>query len=160
MIEVNVAGLMVDPSNNAPVVILREVGGGRALPIWIGPVEALAIQSGLESAVSQRPMTHDLLCDVIRRMGGAVEKVEVNDLRDNTFFALVHIDRGGERIAIDSRPSDAIAAAVRFQARIFVDDGVFEKAQVPSPKDDGGGKDKWDELLAGLGPEAFGKYKM
>jgi bifunctional DNase/RNase len=159
MIEVNVAGLMVDPSNNAPVVVLRESGGERVLPIWIGPVEALAIQSGLENAAPPRPMTHDLLCEVIKKMGGLVTRVEVSDLQDSTFFAIVHIDRGGEQIMLDSRPSDAIAAAVRFSARIFVAEQVFEKAH-HSEDGSSGDKDKWGELLANLGPEAFGKYKM
>ncbi|MBI5529479.1 MAG: bifunctional nuclease family protein [Deltaproteobacteria bacterium] len=160
MIEVNVLGLMVDPSNNSPVVVLKEVNGEKILPIWIGPVEAFAIQNGLEHSTPPRPMTHDLLHNVIGRMGGAVQKIEVNDLKDNTFYALIHVDRDGEKIVIDSRPSDAIALSVRCSARIFVDESVFEKLTKPEGKEGEEGGDKWEKLLANLSPEAFGKYKM
>jgi len=158
MVEVNVAGLMLD-SSNMPVVLLREKNGERVLPIWIGPMEAMAIQTGLENSTPARPMSHDLICSVIRGMGGVVSSIEVNDLKDDTFFALVHIDRGGENIVIDSRPSDAIAISVRFNSKIFVAVEVFDKMHSP----DSGSKaekDKWAELLENLGPEAFGKYKM
>ena len=160
MIEVNVLGLMLDPSNSAPVVVLKEVDGEKVLPIWIGPVEAFAIQNGLEHSTPPRPMTHDLLCDMIKKMGGTVMKIEVTDLKDNTFYALIHVDRDGEQITIDSRPSDAIAVSVRCSARIFVDESVFDKVRRPGGKDGEEGDDKWEKLLADLSPEAFGKYKM
>ena len=160
MIEVNVLGLMLDPSNSAPVVVLKQVDGEKVLPIWIGPVEAFAIQNGLEHSTPPRPMTHDLLCDMIKRMGGSVVKIEVNDLKDSTFFALIHIDRDGEQIVIDSRPSDAIAVSVRCNARIFVDEAVFDKVKKPDAKEGEEGEDKWEKLLTDLSPDAFGKYKM
>lgn len=160
MIEVNVLGLMLDPSNQAPVVVLKSVEGEKVLPIWIGPVEAFAIQNGLEHSAPPRPMTHDLTCDVIKRLGGKVTRVEVTDLKDSTFYALIHIDRDGEMLVIDARPSDAIAISVRCDARIFVDESVFDKVRKPDGKDGEEGEDKWGKLLADLTPDAFGKYKM
>jgi bifunctional DNase/RNase len=157
MKEVNVLGIMMDPTNGTPVVVLREGEGGRMLPIWIGPMEALAIQSGLENQTPPRPMTHDLLCEAVRRLGATVMSVEITDIKENTFYARVQMDRGGEKIWIDSRPSDAIAMAVRFGARIYADESVFEKARKPGSKDEA---DKWTEVLENLDPQAFGKYKV
>ncbi|MFA6033359.1 MAG: bifunctional nuclease family protein [Myxococcota bacterium] len=159
MIELNVIGLMIDPSSNAPVVVLRESAGERVMPIWIGQMEALSIQSALENETPPRPMTHDLMTNMIRRLGATMTSVEISDLKDSTFFALLRLDRGGEQIAMDSRPSDAIALAVRFGARIYTYEEVLSQVKLPESAG-GGDKDKWSEVLGSLGPESFGKYKM
>ena len=174
-VQVTVAGLTIDPNNNSPIIILKDQAGEKTLPIWIGLLEATAIASELESIKFSRPMTHDLLRNVIRSFGGSVEKVEVVDLRDNTFFALIHAMANGQPITIDARPSDAIALALRMKCPIFVQEKVFESAGRTEEKDqelvkstDEKGQEvvkteegrKWTEILEGLSPENFGKYKM
>lgn len=167
MIEMKVAGLTVDPSTNAPIVILRGIDGNIALPIWIGLLEASAIAAEFENMKFARPMTHDLLREVIARTDAKVAKVEVNDLRDNVYYATIHIEKDGMAHAIDSRPSDAIALALRTASPIFVDESVIEKSknvdyaakQVVVPRE--AKKDNnLQEVLEKLDPESFGKYKM
>lgn len=155
-----VKGLMIDPSSNNPIVILRDPESQAFLPIWIGLFEASAIQLGLESVASPRPRTHDLLASMVRTLGSEVVKVVVADLRDQTFYAVIHVRRGAEELEIDARPSDAIALALRARAPIFVEESVIDNAK---PFDPGGEKPDTDRLqkwLENLDPDELGKYKM
>ncbi|MBF0529653.1 MAG: bifunctional nuclease family protein [Deltaproteobacteria bacterium] len=164
LVKVTVAGLTIDPYTNSPIMILKEDQGGRSIPIWIGLLEATAIASELENVKFARPMTHDLLRNIIETFGVQVDKVEVCDLRDNTFFALIHISGGERRVEIDARPSDAIALALRAEAPIFVHEQVFDKSARIDMSGQEAIKDKdahkWTEVLESLSPEDFGKYKM
>ncbi|MFQ5459058.1 MAG: bifunctional nuclease domain-containing protein [Myxococcota bacterium] len=164
LIEMKVAGLIVDGSNNVPLLILKDDGDRHCVPIVIGLPEARAIVSVLQEETYPRPLTHDLLRSVIETMGSKVEKVEVTDLRDDTFFAAIHVSARGETRVVDSRPSDAIALALRARAPIFVDERVIEKlggeSRLSKPAFTGEDKKKWTELLENLRPEDFGKYKI
>jgi len=166
-IQVTVSGLTIDPHNNSPIILLKDQAGEKTLPIWIGLLEATAIASELESIKFSRPMTHDLLRNVIRSFGGSVEKVEVVDLKENTFYALIHAVANGKPMTIDARPSDAIALALRMKCPIFVEEKVFESAGVTEEVIQKGQEvvqteegRKWTEILEGLSPGDFGKYKM
>ena len=128
-IEMTIKGLMLDPVTTMPILILRDENGQRMLPIWIGPNEAQAIASQIENDAPQRPMTHDLLRDVIQTLDGTVQKVVVCDLKDNTFFALIHLLVRGDPVTVDARPSDAIALALRTRAPIFVEESVIDNAK-------------------------------
>ena len=164
LIEMKVAGLIVDGSSSVPLLILKDDGDRYCVPIVIGLPEARAIVSELQEESYPRPLTHDLLKNVIETMGSAVEKIEVTDLRDDTFFAAIHLRTGDGTQVIDSRPSDAIALALRAKAPIFVDERVIEKlsgeAKNARPAFTGDEKKKWTELLENLRPEDFGKYKI
>jgi hypothetical protein len=169
MIEMKVAGLTIDPFTNMPIIILKDLESRNAVPIWIGLIEASAIATELEKIQLSRPMTHDLLKNILSALGVRVTKIEVNDLRDNTFFASIFLDREGRVLEIDSRPSDAIALALRTGATIYIAKEVIEKARKvdleerekqagrPLTEEE---KEKWAELLENLPPEHFGKYKM
>jgi bifunctional DNase/RNase len=162
--RMTVFGLTIDPFTNSPIMILKDTDGDKSMPIWIGLLEATAIASELEKVRFSRPMTHDLLKNIIDQMGGRVSKVEVCDLKDNTFYAQIHLLTGERVMTIDARPSDAIALALRTQSPIYVADEVIER----SMKADAGAKEgvtgdegkKWREILENLSPEDFGKYKM
>ena len=137
MIEMELVGVRVEMPSSSPIALLREVGGSRrVLPIFIGAPEATAIAFALEEVVTQRPMTHDLLRDVIQALDGTVDKVVVCDLKKNTFYALIHLTVRGEPVTIDSRPSDAIALAVRSDAPIFADDSVIEESAIEFEHED------------------------
>ncbi len=159
-----VSGLTVDPLTNSPIVILKEVEGERTLPIWIGLLEATAIASELEGIKFSRPMTHDLLKNIMDMIDLKVIKVEVCDLKNNTYFALIYINIKGKEISIDARPSDALALSLRMGAPIFVSEEVISKsAQIDlkaEPEDKSEQGKKWQEILEKLNPEDFGKYKM
>ncbi len=162
--EMTVSGLTIDPFTNSPIMILKDVASDKAVPIWIGLLEATAIASELENIKFSRPMTHDLLKNIMELMETQVTKVEVCDLRDNTYFAIIYLSRGGKEMTIDARPSDAIAIALRTKAPIFVADVVIKKArrvdlsaQEAITTEDA---KKWTEILEGLDPDDFGKYKM
>jgi hypothetical protein len=160
-IRMVVKGLMLDPSSNAPIVILREEGSELFLPIWIGVFEASAIQLSLEGVSAQRPMTHDLLAATFRTMGVHVEKVVIHDLLDNTFFAAIYARRGNETWQIDSRPSDALALALRLDAAVFVHERVLRKAHSESgPHGAGSDDDKLRKWFEELDPDDLGKYTM
>jgi bifunctional DNase/RNase len=160
-----VSGLTIDPLTNTPIVILKDMQEKKAIPIWIGLFEASAIATELEKITFSRPMTHDLLTDILRVLGVEVTKIEINDLRNNTFFANIHLVKDGKNLVIDARPSDAIAIALRANAPIFVDDKVIEKSRnvdfgtkltdLDKMKDE-----KLKEFLENLSPDDFGKYKM
>ncbi|MGE0101007.1 MAG: bifunctional nuclease family protein [Blastocatellales bacterium] len=128
--EVKVRGLLVDPTTNSPIVLLKDVSSDAMLPIWVGPYEANSIASEIEKTAPQRPMTHDLLRNVINQLGGTVQRVAVTDLRDSTFFAVIEILINGELVIIDSRPSDAIALALRCDCPIFIRDEVLETSKI------------------------------
>jgi len=156
-----VVGITIDPATQSPIVILRDLDGQNILPIWIGILEANAIAVGLEKVKLPRPMTHDLFKNIMDQVGGRLLRIEVVDIKDNTYYAALHLEFGGKTLVIDSRPSDAIAIAIRLDAPIFVHDVVIEKALRSEP---GSGtvddKDKWLELLEKMNPEDFSKYKM
>ncbi len=165
LIKMKVSGLTIDPLTNTPIVILKDMQEKKAIPIWIGLFEASAIATELEKITFSRPMTHDLLTDILRVLGVEVTKIEINDLRNNTFFANIYLVKDGKNLVIDVRPSDAIAIALRANAPIFVDDKVIEKSRnvdfgtkltdLDKLKDE-----KLKEFLENLSPDDFGKYKM
>jgi uncharacterized protein len=162
--EMKVAGITVDPFTNTPIVILKDLEEQDVLPIWIGLLEASSIATALENVQTPRPMTHDLLKNVLDNLGAKVIKIEVNDLKDNTYYAVIHLEIKSKRITIDARPSDAIALALRVNASIFVDENVIKKsAKVElSKKEDKVVVDtgEWEEILENLSSDDFGKYKM
>jgi hypothetical protein len=159
-----ISGLTVDPLTNSPIVILKEIDGERTLPIWIGLLEATAIASELEGIKFSRPMTHDLLKNIMGVIDVRVNKVEVCDLKNNTYYALIHINHDGKEISIDARPSDALALSLRVNAPIFVSERVIEQSKQidlkAEPEDTTEQGKKWQEILESLNPEDFGKYKM
>lgn len=161
MKEMLVAGVTVDPMTKSPIVILRDRESRLALPIWIGVLEANAIVIFLEGVEVSRPMTHDLFKSFLEKTDTRLRKVEITDIRDNTYYALLHMERGSESFTVDSRPSDAIALALRCGAPIVVAAEVMKNA-LPIENLDGmpDGKDKLTELLEKMDPEQFSKYKM
>lgn len=168
MIEVRVSALAVDPSNGTPIVILKDLQNDRAIPIWVGIFEASAIAMELEGVTVPRPLTHDLFFNAIKLMGATISRVEIYDLRQNTFYSNICLrDNMGKEIIVDARPSDGIALALRAKAPIFVAEKVIKAS---SDIDLGGHlsrediekmqEEKIKEFLEGLSPEEFGKYKM
>jgi len=159
LVPMSIKGLMLDPVSNSPIVVLKDEEDKFFLPIWVGIFEANAIALQLENVTTPRPMTHDLLRNLISELDARVTRVVINDLRDSTFFAQIRVITGGRTMEIDARPSDAIALALRTEAPIFVAQSVLEQAQTISP--DGEDQDekikKWFEQL---GPDDMGKYKM
>ena len=165
ILEMKVFGMTIDPFTNSPIVILKDLKDDNALPIWIGLLEASAIAAELESIKLPRPMTHDLLKDILKNLDADVKKIEVCDLKNNVFYATIHIDAAGNHIEIDARPSDAIAVALRTGSPIFVNKKVIEKSKKIDMRNlsmdkDSGESEKWRDLLENLNPEDFGKYKM
>jgi len=159
-IEMSIKGLMVDPITNTPIVILRDKEGQKVLPIWVGIFEANAIALQIENIATPRPMTHDLLRNVITDLDGRVDRVVVSDLKDNTFYAIIHLTVRGERIAIDSRPSDAIALALRTRSPIMVEEAVIDNAKTVDFASERADNDQLQKWLESLDPEELGKYKM
>ena len=158
-IEMSIKGLMVDPISNMPIVILRDKEGIRTLPIWVGMFEANAIALQIENISTPRPMTHDLLRNVIQDLKAAVEKIVVCDLQDGTFYALIYLRAHGEVLAIDSRPSDAIALALRTRAPIFVEETVIDSAKTVDVASDKSDAERLQKYLESLDPDDLG-YKM
>jgi bifunctional DNase/RNase len=164
-IEMKVSGLTMDPITNTPIVILKDLEEKRAIPIWIGIFEASAIATEIEKITFSRPMTHDLLHEILKALKAEVMRVEIHDLRNNTFFANIQLLIDGNLIVVDARPSDAIAIALRAGASIFVDSNVIEKSRnvdfgTKMTDLDRLKKEKLAEFLENLSPEDFGKYKM
>ena len=162
--EVNIASMAIDPTSNTPIIILKSVKGDQAVPIWIGLLEATSIASALRDIKFDRPMTHDLFKNFMDNLEMVVSKVEVCDLKDNTFYARIYFVSKEKSFDMDARPSDAIAIALRFGAPIYVDDKIFDQSQmvegdyeVLNKSEDG---KKWAEYLENLSPEDFGKYKV
>ena len=159
-IEMSIKGLMVDPITNTPIVILRDKDGQRVLPIWVGIFEANAIALQIENVTTARPMTHDLLRNVIQDLRATVQKIVVCDLQENTFYALIYLLLDGNTLAIDARPSDAIALALRTRAPIFVEDSVIDNAKTVDFTSDKTDADRLQKWLESLDPDDLGKYKM
>lgn len=163
-ITMAISGLTVDPVTNSPIVILKEVDGDLTLPIWIGLLEATAIASEMEGIKFSRPMTHDLLKNLMELVDIKVAKIEVSDLKNNTYYAVIHFKHGDKEMTIDARPSDALAISLRVNVPILVAEEVISQSSqidlksVPQDKSEKG--KKWQEILESLNPEDFGKYKM
>ena len=162
--KVSIAGLTMDPASNTPIIILKSEEGEQAVPIWIGLLEATSIASALQNIKYDRPMTHDLLKNFADTLQISIVKVEVCDLKDNTFYARIYFVSKDQSFDIDARPSDAIALALRFKAPIYVEDSVMQKSKIS----DGGAEvvdtseegKKWADYLANLSSDDFGKYKV
>lgn len=159
LIEMAVKGLMVDPLTNLPIIILRDEANERVLPIWVGPVEANAIALQIENVSTLRPMTHDLLRNVLEGMGGRLSRVIIHDLKDSTFYAFLEIRVGESRLLIDARPSDALALSLRAKVPIFVNDAVFEHVQAVDVGPQQVDQERLQRWLESLDPDDLG-YKM
>lgn len=159
-VEMTIRGLVLDPVTNSPIVILKDVGGDAVLPIWVGAFEAQAIALEMEKVSTPRPMTHDLIKNVLVGLETQVHKVVVTELREDTFYAVIWLDRGGEVISIDSRPSDALALALRVDCPIFVDDLVLKTSKLATNATDRVTAEELRKWLEGLNDEDLGKYKM
>lgn len=159
-IEMKIRGLMMDSSTNTPIVILKDVEGSAVLPIWVGIYEANAIALEIEKVSTPRPMTHDLLKNFLVSIDASVNKVVVNELRDDTFYAVIWVEKNGELISIDARPSDALALALRMDCPIFVEEDVLKSSKVAAAAADPGSNDELRRWLENLGEEDTGRYKM
>ena len=159
-IEMTIKGLMDDPVTNMPIILLRDSEGQKVLPIWVGIYEANAIALQIENVSTPRPMTHDLLKNVITDLKGSIRKIVVSDLKDNTFFALIYLEVNGETVAIDARPSDAIALALRARAPIFVEESVIDNAKSVESTPDRADTERLQKWLESLDADDLGKYKM
>jgi len=167
-VEMKIRGLMVDPNTNSPIVVLKDVVGDTVLPIWVGVYEANAIALEIEKVTTPRPMTHDLMKNLIIGLDTRVHKVVVSELRDDTFFAVIWMERDGKIISIDSRPSDALALALRLDCPIFVDEEVLKTSKMSTSASqtassvglEGISSEDLRKWLEGLGDEDLGRYKM
>jgi len=162
--KVSIAGLTMDPASNTPIILLKSEENDQAIPIWIGLLEATSIASALQKIKYERPMTHDLFKNFTERLDISISKIEICDLKDNTFYAKIHFISKDGNFEMDARPSDAIAMALRYDAPIYVADEVMQKSKMG----DGGAEvldtseegKKWADYLEGLSPEDFGKFKI
>jgi bifunctional DNase/RNase len=159
-IEMTIKGLMIDPITNMPIIILRDKDGQRVLPIWVGVFEANAIALQIENVSTPRPMTHDLLRNVIQDLQARIVKIVVSDLKENTFFALIYLQRNGDFIVVDARPSDAIALALRAHVPIFVEDVVIDNARSLDVSPEKADSERLQKWLESLDADDLGKYKM
>ncbi|MGA8108798.1 MAG: bifunctional nuclease family protein [Acidobacteriaceae bacterium] len=160
-VEMKIRGLMVDPSTNSPVVILKDPNSEAVLPIWVGLYEANAIALEVEKSTTPRPLTHDLLRNVVQGLNAQVQRVVVSELRGDTFYAVIWMEQNGEVVAIDARPSDALALALRSDCPIFVAEEVLQAAKVlPTIADNQPSSQELRNWLENLGDEDLGKYKM
>ena len=150
----------MDPVTNMPIVILKDADGKSVLPIWVGVYEANAIALEIEKVATPRPMTHDLIRNILRGMTTGVRKVVVSELKDDTFFALIWIEHNGEMISIDARPSDALAVALRLDCPIYVDDDVLKSSKVSNAVSDKANSEELRRWLENLNDEDLGQYKM
>ncbi len=159
-VEMRIRGLMMDPVTNMPIVVLKDIEGDSILPIWVGVYEANAIALEIEKVTTPRPMTHDLLKNLLTGFGASVNKVVVTELKDDTFYAVIWAERDGQTISIDSRPSDALALALRVDCPIFVDDEVLRVSKVASAASERLTSEDLKKWLEGLSDEETGGYKM
>jgi len=159
MKKMEIKGLLLDPISNTPVVVLKDAEEKFFLPIWIGVFEANAIALKIENVATSRPMTHDLFFNTLGDLKTRIDKVVINDLRENTFYARIFLVREGESIEIDSRPSDALALALRFDAGIYVEEDVLEKSR-KIEVEDARNPERLKKWLEEIDPEELGKYKM
>ncbi len=155
MIEMELTGVRVELPTNQPIVLLRERGGERYLPIWIGAAEAAAIALSLQGVVTPMPMTHDLLKNILEDLTVEVQRIVVTELRDSTFYATIALQRGTDGFEVSSRPSDAIALAVRMAVPIFAEEGVLDEASILIPGDEDEEVEKFREFLDNVSPEDF-----
>jgi len=163
MVEMKVEGLTLDPLTNMPIIILKDLDGEKSLPIWVGFFEANAIALEIEKITTPRPMTHDLIKNLVNVMKAQIKHILVSDLKDNTFYAVISLSVGDSTLTVDSRPSDAIAIALRAKAPIFVNESVIESAKsldIPdSVKEKSAEKDQWKNWLENIKPQDFGDIK-
>jgi uncharacterized protein len=159
-VEMTIRGLMLDPVTQMPIIILKGVEGEQVLPIWVGHFEANAIALEMEKVSPPRPMTHDLIKNVLTGLETQVHKVVVTELREDTFYAVIWLERGGEVVSIDSRPSDALALALRVDCPIFVDEVVLKNSKLAASANERLTADELRKYLEGLNDEDMGKYKM
>jgi len=160
-IEVRIRGLMMDPATNMPIVVLKDVGSETVMPIWVGIFEANAIAIEIEKVAAPRPMTHDLTRNLIRHMNARLERVVINELKDDTFFAVLWLRQGDEAMTIDARPSDAIALALRSDCPIYVSETVLQAAKLNTAgPPEGPTAEQLRGWLEGLNDEDLGRYKM
>jgi len=159
-VEMKIRGLMMDPVSNMPIVILRDASGSAILPIWVGIYEANAIALEIEKVATPRPMTHDLIRTLLMGLETGVRKVVVSELKDDTFFAVIWLERDGQLISIDSRPSDALAIALRVDCPIYVDDSVLNSSKAAASVSDKINNEDLRRWLEGLGDDDLGRYKM
>ncbi len=158
-IEMTIKGLMIDPITNMPIIVLRDQAGERVLPIWVGVFEANAIALQIENVQTPRPMTHDLLKNILENLHAVVERIVVCDLKENTFYAAIHVRVNGEHLTVDARPSDAIALALRTGSPIFVEETVIQNAKSTDSTRDTLDADRLQKWLEGLSDQELGKYK-
>lgn len=158
-IEMKIRTLMMDPVTQMPIVVLRDATGNSILPIWVGVYEANAIALEIEKINTPRPMTHDLIKILLHGMDARVDRIVVSDLKDDTFFAVIWLEKDGQLISVDSRPSDALAIALRTDSPIFVDESVLKNSRMSSGQEKGK-EDELKRLLENLNEEDFGRYKM
>jgi uncharacterized protein len=159
-VEMKIRGLVMDPVTNMPIVVLKDTNGTAVLPIWVGIYEANAIALEIEKVTTPRPMTHDLLKNLLIGLETRVQKVVVNELRDDTFYALIWLERDGQIMSIDSRPSDALALALRMDCPIFVEDDVLKNSKISGSTTDKATNEELRKWLEGLNDEDIGRYKM
>jgi len=159
-IQMKIKGLMIDPITQMPIIILKDPDSDAVLPIWVGLFEANAIALQIEKISTPRPMTHDLLKNLVAQMDAKVVKIVITDLKDNTFYAVIHLEHGGKSVTVDSRPSDAIALALRVEAPIYVNEDVVKRAKQVEMTKDAGESDRLRKWLEKLDPEDLGKYEM
>ena len=159
-VEMKIRGLMMDPVTNMPIVILKDVGGNSLLPIWVGVYEANAIALEIEKVSTPRPMTHDLIKTLLLGLNTGIRKVVVNELKDDTFYAVIWLERNGELISVDSRPSDALALALRLDCPIFVEDDVLKSSKLHGAVSEKVNQEELRRWLENLNDEDLGRYKM
>lgn len=159
-VEMRIRTLMMDPVTQMPIVILRDMSGDTILPIWVGPYEANAIALEIEKVSTARPMTHDLIKTLLNGLETKVQKIVVNELKDETFYALIWLEKNGELISVDSRPSDALALALRTDCPIFVDDSVLKNSKMTAQTSERAANEELRRWLEQLNDEDFGRYKM
>lgn len=159
-VEMKIRGLVMDPVTNMPIVILKDVNGTAVLPIWVGIYEANAIALEIEKVTTPRPMTHDLLRNLLLGLETHVHKVVVSELRDDTFYALIWLERDGQMMSVDSRPSDALALALRVDCPIYVEDEVLKSSKLSANASDKVSSEELRKWLENLNDEDMGRYKM
>jgi bifunctional DNase/RNase len=159
-LEMKIRGLMMDPVTNMPIVILKDVNGNSVLPIWVGIYEANAIALEIEKVTTQRPMTHDLIKSLLHGLDTGIRKVVVSELKDDTFYAIIWLERNGELISVDSRPSDALALALRLDCPIYVEESVLKSSKLSTSTAERVNNEELRRWLEGLNDEDLGRYKM
>jgi len=159
-VEMKIRGLMMDPVTNMPIVILKDLAGDSILPIWVGIYEANAIALEIEKVSTPRPMTHDLIRILLNGLEADVRKVVVNELKEDTFYARIWLEKNGQSMSVDSRPSDALAVALRLDCPIFVDDSVLQSSKMATAVSEKVNNEELRRWLEGLNDEDLGRYKM